>query len=98
RFSRDWSSDVCSSDLDAYDRAELDATTYWSRVCADIGKDLDPKLLDSLVALDLNAWTYLNRHTLKTLTELADRGVPLALLSNAPDRKSVGQGTGADPV
>ncbi|SDR19988.1 HAD family hydrolase [Thermostaphylospora chromogena] len=69
---------------DAYDRAELDATTYWSRVCADIGKDLDPHLLDSLIALDLNAWTYLNRHTLKTLTELAERGIPLALLSNAP--------------
>ncbi|MDF5757744.1 HAD family phosphatase [Spongiactinospora sp. TRM90649] len=67
-----------------YDLGLVDAAGYWGQVCGRLGRTAGPALLDELLALDLAMWMYLNPGTMAVLTELADRRVPLALLSNAP--------------
>ncbi|MYS87507.1 HAD family hydrolase [Embleya scabrispora] len=75
-------------DRAAYDAGTLSAAEFWSGLCVRLDRPVpDPDRLDLLVAGDLAAWMHLNQDTLDLLAELAelaDRGVALALLSNAP--------------
>jgi putative hydrolase of the HAD superfamily len=69
------------SDREAYDRAELDAARYWSRLT---GTTLDEGRLQALVAADIASWTHLNSATLAAAGRAEARGYRLAVLSNAP--------------
>lgn len=68
---------------EAYDRGMVDAAGYWGEVCGRLGRAANQSLLESLVELDVGAWTHINQDTLRVLEDVA-RDVPLALLSNAP--------------
>ncbi|MFD0690041.1 HAD family hydrolase [Actinomadura fibrosa] len=68
----------------SYDLGAVDAAGYWGELCGRLGRAAGPRLLDTLVRLDLEMWSHLDDGTLAVLHELADRRVPLALLSNAP--------------
>ena len=69
------------SDREAYDRAELHAARYWSRLT---GVTLGDERLEALVAADVASWTHLNSATLAAAARAEARGYRLALLSNAP--------------
>lgn len=69
---------------ESYDRGLVDAAGYWGEVCGHLGRVANAALLETLVALDLNAWSYLNRQTLIVAGELAERGMRPVLLANAP--------------
>jgi putative hydrolase of the HAD superfamily len=69
------------ADRAAYDRAELDARSYWERL---VGAALSPSVLRDLVALDVKSWTNLNTASVQAAERAAGRGFALALLSNAP--------------
>jgi putative hydrolase of the HAD superfamily len=68
----------------AYDLGATDAAGFWGDVCARLGRTADEKLIDTLVAHDLAAWSHHNPETLCLLEELAAADTRLALLSNAP--------------
>jgi putative hydrolase of the HAD superfamily len=65
----------------AYDRADLEAAGYWARV---VGAPVGSERLAQLVARDSASWCRLNEATMAATRRAADRGLRLALLSNAP--------------
>ncbi|GAA2424843.1 HAD family phosphatase [Actinomadura vinacea] len=67
-----------------YDLGHTIASEYWADVCARLSRTFDDALVETLIALDMTAWSHLNDGTLGLIRELAARDVPLALLSNAP--------------
>ncbi|MGP4021698.1 HAD family hydrolase [Actinomadura sp. 3N407] len=67
-----------------YDLGGVTAGDFWRQVCGRLDVPVDDGLIEVLVTLDVRAWTHVNRDTLGLLTELAEAGTPLALLSNAP--------------
>jgi putative hydrolase of the HAD superfamily len=68
---------------DLYDRGG-DADTFWSSALSDAGVAVDVDLVRTLSDHDSTAWTTLRPDARKTLAELHDAGVKLAVLSNAP--------------
>ncbi|MEV4008134.1 HAD family phosphatase [Actinomadura sp. NPDC049753] len=67
-----------------YDLGAVTAEEFWREVCGELGVPLDDDLVHVLVALDVRTWAHVNEDTVALLRELAGRGTPLALLSNAP--------------
>ncbi|HEV2376334.1 MAG TPA: HAD family phosphatase [Streptosporangiaceae bacterium] len=67
-----------------YDRADLDADTYWQKVGAAQGRTFSPAEVTELVRLDVESWSHINPHTEALIADLAAAGNRLALLSNAP--------------
>ncbi len=67
-----------------YDRAELDVTTYWQRVAADLGRSYTDAEIAELSRLDTASWLTLQPGTVDLITGLAAAGQRLAVLSNAP--------------
>ncbi|HEX2419605.1 MAG TPA: HAD family phosphatase [Micromonosporaceae bacterium] len=67
-----------------YDRGAVAAAGFWGSVLAELGHTGTEADLNTLTGLDLDAWMDLNRDTLAIVTELAEAGLPLVLLSNAP--------------
>ncbi|MDR1808198.1 MAG: HAD-IA family hydrolase [Propionibacteriaceae bacterium] len=58
---------------------------YWSRTVEELGVAVDlPALLDRLVAADVAGWSVIRPGAAGILEELGARGVPVAILSNAP--------------
>jgi putative hydrolase of the HAD superfamily len=67
-----------------YDRAALDATTYWQKIAASAGLTFSSDQLATLNRLDIESWLHLNPQTVQLVDDLAAAGHPLAMLSNAP--------------
>ncbi|GAB3212451.1 HAD family hydrolase [Marinactinospora thermotolerans] len=64
--------------------AGLSSAEYWDRVAARIGADWDAARRQELWATDVGGWLYAFPPSVALIHRLADRGVRLALLSNAP--------------
>ena len=67
-----------------YDRAELDAVTYWQKVGAGLGRSYSAAEIAELTRLDVASWLHLQPGTVTLIEDLAAAGHRLALLSNAP--------------
>ena len=65
----------------AYDRGDLSAADYWSLV---LGSPPAAPRLRELVELDLASWLHPDRASLEAAARAAERGLRLAILSNAP--------------
>ena len=70
----------------AYDLAELDVTGYWRQVGRSLGRSYGEAKISELVRLDRASWLRLQAGTVALIEDLAAGGLPLALLSNAPDQ------------
>lgn len=68
---------------DPYDRGCLDLE-YWGGIGAALGISVDKSLSDELTAIDIESWLDVEPSTIELLETLAEAGVALALLSNAP--------------
>jgi putative hydrolase of the HAD superfamily len=70
----------------AYDQAELDATSYWRQVglILDRSQDYTEAEVAELSRLDTDSWLHLEPGTVELIEELSASGHRLALLSNAP--------------
>ncbi len=73
--------DAYWADRPGYDRAELSAVDYWMAV---VGDPLDHDRLGRLIALDVASWLHPNPLSLAAAGRAAERGLRLAILSNAP--------------
>ncbi len=84
--------ELCGLDLDElssaywarridYDRGDIDARAFWSEVARG---ELSDERLAACVEVDLVGWTRLNALSTAAIERAADRGLRLALLSNAP--------------
>jgi putative hydrolase of the HAD superfamily len=69
----------------AYDLAELDAPGYWRQVGRSLGRGYNAAEISELTRLDLAAWLRPQAGTVALIEDLAAAGLPLAMLSNAPD-------------
>lgn len=67
-----------------YDRGDLDGPAYWKAVGGLLGEPFGPGRVEKLISLDLDSWSRLNEDSVALVSELADAGVPLGLLSNIP--------------
>lgn len=65
----------------SYDRADLTAAEYWEAVT---GRLFEPEALEHLTRMDVASWLHPNPNSISAVAELRDRGVQLALFSNAP--------------
>jgi putative hydrolase of the HAD superfamily len=68
-------------DRNAYDRADLGAEEYWSRL---LGRRPSPGELRDITAVDAAGWVHPNLITVAAAERAAKRGLQLAILSNAP--------------
>jgi putative hydrolase of the HAD superfamily len=68
-------------DRPAYDRAELDLAAYWARV---LDRTPTAAELDAIDDADVASWCHPQPASLAVVDALAQDGVGLALLSNAP--------------
>lgn len=64
-----------------YDRGDTAVIDYWSAV---LGFRPGPRKLARLIEVDIAGWLHLNPDTLAATTRAAERGLNLAILSNAP--------------
>ena len=69
------------ADRGAYDRADLTVQEYWQTV---LGYRPAPSHLDELVGRDVAIWLHPNPSSLSAAARALDRGLDLAILSNAP--------------
>jgi len=65
----------------AYDRADLTAADYWARLLHEMP---DPAQLERLTRADAAGWLHPNRQSLAGVEAAGQRGLALAILSNAP--------------
>ncbi len=68
-----------------YDRAALDVTSYWQQVAADLGRSFTEPQIAELSRLDAGSWLHQQPDTADLVADLAAAGLPLAVLSNAPE-------------
>ncbi|NRQ33463.1 HAD family phosphatase [Nonomuraea sp. NN258] len=64
-----------------FDRGALSPSAYWAAV---LGRPVSASEMAKLVAMDVASWAHPNAPVIAVLDELLDRGVGVALLSNAP--------------
>lgn len=67
---------------DAYDRAELNAETYWNAVAHDLGRKLTREGIEQLTQLDNTQWTNINAAMLEFAWRAQDAGLKIGILSN----------------
>lgn len=80
----------------AYDLADLDVTGYWRRVGLSLGRSYGETEISELARLDRASWLRLQAGTVALIEDLTAAGLPLALLSNAPDE--LAEAIGALPI
>jgi len=68
----------------AYDRADLDRTSYWTGVAGSDGRVLSSQQIDELVAIDSQGWSRINPAAMQWVERIRRAGFRLALLSNMP--------------
>ncbi|MQA10735.1 MAG: HAD-IA family hydrolase [Pseudonocardiaceae bacterium] len=66
-----------------YDRGSTDIE-FWQSVGPRLGIEVDAELAVAAAKMDTAGWLHTDDDTVELLAELADNGVALALLSNAP--------------
>ncbi len=71
----------------AYDRADLSAEEYWTRM---LGYAPRPDQLGHLIAADTAGWLHPNRAVIAAAERAGERGLRLAILSNAPAEVAAG--------
>ncbi|MGH9054806.1 MAG: HAD-IA family hydrolase [Acidimicrobiales bacterium] len=69
------------ADRIAYDRGDVTAGVFWEAM---IGRQPDPSSLDRIVARDVAMWLHPNVESVAAAQRAAERGLRLAILSNAP--------------
>jgi putative hydrolase of the HAD superfamily len=67
---------------DLYDRGDLSAESYWSKLAEDAGTTLDAAQLNELYERDVAMWSRLNPDMLAWLSTLSSAGMKTAVLSN----------------
>lgn len=73
-------------DRDRLDQGVLTVTDYWLGIGRACGQVWDLPMVQRMWTLDFRGWTSVNPDVMRVLTDLADGGTRLALLSNAaPD-------------
>jgi putative hydrolase of the HAD superfamily len=65
----------------AYDRATVTVDAYWAGV---LGEPVERAAIEALIALDVASWLHLNPPAVEAVGRARQRGLRLALLSNAP--------------
>ncbi|HVA73001.1 MAG TPA: HAD family phosphatase [Acidimicrobiales bacterium] len=65
----------------SYDRADVTAAEYWRAVT---GRAVNSDALEHLARADVGSWLHPNPDSISAVAELKERGVRLALFSNAP--------------
>lgn len=68
----------------AYDRGELDGTSYWNSVMREENRMLKTEQISELILVDTESWMHLNERTIEWAERLYWAGIHLALLSNMP--------------
>jgi putative hydrolase of the HAD superfamily len=68
----------------AYDRADLNADSYWGSVAEQDGRVFSREQIATLVSLDTESWARPNEATFRWVQELRNAGLRLAVLSNMP--------------
>jgi putative hydrolase of the HAD superfamily len=87
--------DACSSSVEefeqlywpprlAYDRADLNAETFWAPILKKGGHNPSQLEIQRLVELDSESWGRPNAPVLEWVKQLRDTGVQVAILSNMP--------------
>ena len=71
----------------AYDRGDVSATEYWESV---LSREIAGEALDRIIQADVAGWLRPNQRCVEAIGELRDRGVRLALFSNAPAEVAAG--------
>ena len=71
-----------------YDRAELNADSYWNSVAGQDGRVFSREQISKLVSLDNESWSRPNSATFRWVEELRRAGLRLAVLSNMPQELS----------
>ena len=67
-----------------YDRADLDAVTYWSKIGADANRELNAGQIAKLRGHDVDGWSEPDPVMIRWAERLRETGVPIAVLSNMP--------------
>ena len=76
-----------------YDAGSLDSRAYWNLVLQDVSMDMpedakvrsdNPRLLSELMDTDFRSFLHPREGIRALMEELADRGVPMGILSNMP--------------
>jgi putative hydrolase of the HAD superfamily len=65
-----------------YDRAQLNAETYWNAVAHDLGRKLTREGVQHLTQLDNTQWTNINPQMLEFAWRAQDAGLKIGILSN----------------
>ncbi len=74
----------------AYDEGKLNGITFWQKILRDAGLNPEPGVVEELSALDARMWTTENPATLAWATQLKQRGLLTAILSNIGDNVLAG--------
>ncbi len=69
----------------AYDEGKLNGITFWQKILRDAGINPEPGVVEEISALDARMWTTENPATLAWATQLKERGLLTAILSNIGD-------------
>lgn len=67
-----------------YDRAMVTGHEFWSQVGERVGAAWDRERRDALIQADIASWLHMNWRMVAWLEAIADTGMPVGLLSNAP--------------
>lgn len=65
-----------------YDRGDLTAEAYWSKLAEDAGIEMDPGKLEEICALDMAMWSNVNTAMVEWVHQLRSSGLKVGLLSN----------------
>ena len=69
----------------AYDRGDLNSTSFWHTVATGAGIIITPTQLAQLIAADTDLWSTLNPPMLAWVDQLQRAGIRTGILSNMPD-------------
>jgi putative hydrolase of the HAD superfamily len=68
----------------SYDRSDLTADEYWSKLAAQCSTSVDAKQIELLRRLEVEIWVHADPAMLDWLSQLQTAGIKTALLSNMP--------------
>lgn len=67
-----------------YDRGRVTGAGFWGQVAERVGRHWDAERRAALIRADVASWTHLDDRMVGWLEAIADTGMPVGLLSNAP--------------
>jgi len=74
----------------AYDRGDLNAPSFWSKVAAGAGIVITPTQLVELIDADTDMWSPINPPMIDWVQRLQRAGIRTGILSNMPDAMETG--------